>query len=78
MRQMAGVLKVRSPTTSKLSTSAAWRTASRWSQRCVAIWAHGFGSAIYSEVVNTFHDAPAKPFLLMYNATAYAGTCVLF
>ena len=76
--QMAGVLKVLSPVDPQIIDIGGMANGFKMVATMRRDQGAGSGSAVYSLVVNTFDDAPAKPFLFTYNATAYVGTCVMF
>jgi hypothetical protein len=76
--QMAGVLKILSPVSPQIIDAGSPENGFKMVATMRREQGAGGGTAVYSLVINTFDEAPRKPFLFTYNATAYVGTCVTF
>ena len=76
--RMAGALKVLSPVTPQVIDLGDKDSGFKMVATMRRAQGAGHGTAIYSLAINTFDDAPAKPFLFTNNATAYVGTCLPF
>lgn len=76
--RMAGALKVLSPVAPQVIDPGDKDNGFKMVATMRREQGAGHGTAIYSLAINTFDDAPAKPFLFTNNATAYVGTCLPF
>ena len=76
--QMAGVLKVLSPVASQVIDLGDQANGFKMVATMRREQGLGASSAVYMLVINTFDDAPRKPFMFTNNGTAYVGSCTTF